>query len=77
MILQAPTERIKRSQIDFAAYNPRRISEGNKKRLKKSLKEYGLVQDPIWNKRTGGLSEVTSASRSWIPRRGAKTSRST
>jgi hypothetical protein len=55
MILQAPTERIKRLQIDFAAYNPRRISEGNKKRLKKSLKEFGLVQDPIWNKRTGRL----------------------
>ena len=55
MIAQAPTERIKRSQIDFAAYNPRRISEGNKKRLKKSLKEFGLVQDPIWNRSTGRL----------------------
>ena len=55
MILQAPTERIKRSQIDFSSYNPRRISEGNKKRLKKSLKEFGLVQDPLWNKRTGRL----------------------
>lgn len=55
MILQAPTETVTRSQIDFAHYNPRRISEGNKKRLKQSLKEFGLVQDPIWNKRTGRL----------------------
>ena len=55
MIAQAPTQRILRSQIDFAYYNPRRISEGNKKRLKKSLKEFGLVQDPIWNKRSGRL----------------------
>lgn len=55
MIIQAPTERISRSQIDFASYNPRRISEGNKKRLKASLKEFGLVQDPIWNRRTGRL----------------------
>ena len=55
MITQAPTQRILRSQIDFAYYNPRRISEGNKKRLKKSLKEFGLVQDPIWNKRSGRL----------------------
>ena len=55
MIVQAPTERINRDQIDFASYNPRRISDGNKKRLKQSLKEFGLVQDPIWNKRTGRL----------------------
>lgn len=55
MIFQAPTQRIQRSQIDFAHYNPRRISEGNKKRLKQSLKEFGLVQDPIWNKRSGRL----------------------
>ena len=55
MTPQVPTQRILRSQIEFAYYNPRRISEGNKKRLKKSLKEFGLVQDPVWNKRSGRL----------------------
>lgn len=55
MIVQAPTETIKRLQIDFAAYNPRRISDGNRKRLRQSLKQFGLVQDPVWNRRTGRL----------------------
>ena len=44
--------RIERDQIDFAHYNPRRISSGNKKRLDKSLTKFGLAQPPIVNKRT-------------------------
>lgn len=55
MIEQAPIAKVMRSQINEAPYNPRRISEGNKKRLKKSLKEFGMVGDIVWNKRTGTL----------------------
>lgn len=48
-------EAIHRSEINLAEYNPRSISAANKKRLKKSLKENGLVEPLIWNRRTGRL----------------------
>ena len=48
-------ERIARSQILDAPYNPRRISAGNKERLKQGLSRHGLVQPPVWNRRTGNL----------------------
>ena len=44
---------ISRSSINFADYNPRKISPENKKRLRKALKEYGLVMPIVWNERTG------------------------
>lgn len=46
---------VKRSQIKAADYNPRMISDEAKKRLKKGMKKYGLVQPLIWNERTGVL----------------------
>ena len=46
---------IKRSQITLAAYNPRFIDDGAKKRLKKGMKKLGLLEPLIWNKRTGIL----------------------
>lgn len=48
-------ETIARDQISGAPYNPRIISDGAKKRLKKMLKKHGLVSTLVWNKRTGNL----------------------
>lgn len=48
-------ETIHRSQIKNAEYNPRIIDKEARKRLKKSLKDHGLVQGLTWNKRTGNL----------------------
>lgn len=38
-----------------APYNPRRISEANKAKLKKSLGKNGLVGTVTWNRRTGNV----------------------
>lgn len=46
---------IKRSEIKNAPYNPRYIDEENRKRLKKGLVKFGLVETLVWNKRTGNL----------------------
>ena len=46
-------ERISRSLIKNAEYNPRIMSKEAKKRLRKGLKEHGLVSLITWNKRTG------------------------
>lgn len=48
-------KRINRDQIKNAEYNPRRISDKNKKTLKNNLKKNGLVQPIIWNERTGNI----------------------
>ncbi|MGE4537611.1 MAG: ParB N-terminal domain-containing protein [Desulfovibrio sp.] len=48
-------ETIQRDQIHGAPYNPRVINEGAKKRLKKMLRQHGLVTTLVWNKRTGNL----------------------
>ncbi|MFH0814321.1 MAG: ParB N-terminal domain-containing protein [Pseudomonadota bacterium] len=48
-------EVIQRSQIKLAAYNPRKMDEAAKKRLKADLKVHGLVETLVWNKRTGNL----------------------
>lgn len=48
-------EEIHRGKIFLADYNPRTISAANKKRLKKSLKENGLVEPLVWNRRSGHL----------------------
>lgn len=46
---------IHRSEIKNAPYNPRYIDDGARKRLKKGLKKYGLVETLVWNERTGNL----------------------
>lgn len=46
---------IHRSQIKNAPYNPRYIDDEARKRLKKGLKNFGLVSTLVWNKRTGNL----------------------
>lgn len=48
-------KKIKRSQIKLAAYNPRTITNEARKRLKKGLKKFGLVQPLVWNETTGVL----------------------
>lgn len=48
-------EKIKRSEIKIAEYNPRTISERNRNNLKKAIKKHGLVAPLMFNKRTGNL----------------------
>jgi ParB-like chromosome segregation protein Spo0J len=45
-------EQIKRCEIHGADYNPRKITEEAKKKLKRSLKEHGLVMPIVVNRRT-------------------------
>lgn len=46
-------ERIKRSQMKAAVYNPRVLSDDARRKLKKGLETIGLLAPPTWNKRTG------------------------
>jgi hypothetical protein len=48
-------EIINRKQINFAYYNPRKINDTNRKKLKKLLKDEGLLESLTWNKQTGNL----------------------
>ena len=43
------------SEIIPADYNPRKISKENLERLKHNIKEFGLIDPLIWNKRTNKL----------------------
>lgn len=54
-IFQPEQITVRRSQVNFADYNPRYIEEEARKLLKKNLKERGLLGGIIWNKRTGNL----------------------
>jgi len=49
------TETISRSEIKNAPYNPRIMDKEAKKRLKKNIRENGLVSALTWNRRTGNL----------------------
>jgi hypothetical protein len=48
-------EVIHRSQIKNAEYNPRIMDKNAKARLRKSIREHGLVSAITWNKRTGNI----------------------
>lgn len=48
-------ERLHRSKLATAAYNPRTISESAKAKLKQNLKKVGLLEPLIWNRTTGTL----------------------
>ena len=48
-------ETISREDIKNADYNPRIMDKEAKKRLKKNLKENGLVSAITWNRRTGNV----------------------
>jgi hypothetical protein len=47
------TVELNRSEIHPAAYNPRKISSDARKRLKRSIKQYGVVGGMVVNERTG------------------------
>lgn len=49
------TATITRSQIKNAEYNPRYMDKASKARLKRGLRDSGLVSALTWNKRTGNL----------------------
>ena len=55
MIEQHETVKIKRSQVNFASYNPRKISSDSKRKIENNLKEFGLMGGIVWNERTGNL----------------------
>jgi hypothetical protein len=46
---------IHRSQLTAAEYNPRLITEDARARLKRGIKNVGLVQPPVWNRTTGRI----------------------
>ena len=48
-------ERIHRSSIQSAPYNPRKISDSARAKLKANLKRIGLVQPIVWNRTTRNL----------------------
>ena len=54
-IKQAPSIELMRSQINFASYNPRKLSDDARKRLKANLKRIGLAGGIVWNETTGNL----------------------
>jgi ParB-like chromosome segregation protein Spo0J len=47
--------RVHRQAIQNAPYNPRTLSKEAAHLLRESLKRNGLVEPPVWNKRTGNL----------------------
>ena len=44
-----------RSMLTAATYNPRKITDQERDKLKAALKKHGLVAPVIWNKKTGNL----------------------
>lgn len=48
-------QKVKLSQLTFAPYNPREISEEALAGLKASLKRFGIVEPIVWNKKTGNV----------------------
>lgn len=46
---------IDRKALKDAPYNPRIISEKNKEKLKENIKKIGLIEPPIYNKRTNHI----------------------
>ena len=49
------TETVHRSLLKGAEYNPRVIRKAAKQKLAESLKDHGLVEPLVWNRRTGTL----------------------
>lgn len=48
-------QRLDRSQVKNADYNPRKIDKYAREKLLKMLKGHGLVETLVWNKTTGNL----------------------
>ncbi len=54
-IKQSEIRTLNRSEIKLAHYNPRKISDDARKRLKRNLKDKGLLGGIVWNENTGNL----------------------
>lgn len=54
-IKQPESREIQRSQINFANYNPRKITPEARKKLKANLKCVGILGGIVWNEATGNL----------------------
>lgn len=54
-IKQPENREIQRSQINFANYNPRKITPEARKKLKANLKRVGILGGIVWNETTGNL----------------------
>ena len=54
-ITQPESREIRRSDINFADYNPRKITQEARKSLKANLKRVGLLGGIVWNEVTGNL----------------------
>ena len=48
-------EKIDRSEIKNAEYNPRKLSDKAKQKLKQNLEKVGLIQPITWNRITGNI----------------------
>lgn len=48
-ITQPESREIRRSDINFADYNPRKITQEARKSLKANLKRVGLLGGIVWN----------------------------
>lgn len=48
-------EKMRLRDLQKAEYNPRRMSEEMKEKLKKSIEEFGYVEPIVWNARTGRI----------------------
>ena len=46
---------VHRRDLKNAPYNPRQIGDEARKRLKKGITKFGLVEPPVWNRRTGHI----------------------
>ena len=46
---------VHRSQLKNAVYNPRHLTAKARDRLKANISKVGLLQGPIWNKRSGNI----------------------
>lgn len=55
MIKQNEPIKIKRSQINLAGYNPRKITAEAKAKLRNNLQKMGLMGGLVWNEKTGNL----------------------
>lgn len=53
--LQRRTQVINRSKLTGAPYNPRSIDPIARRKLRKSIEKFGLVEPPVWNKRSGNV----------------------
>lgn len=54
-ITQPESREIQRSDINFANYNPRKITQEARKNLKANLKRVGLLGGIVWNEKSGNL----------------------